>query len=71
MSLAGYQRVVLACTSCQHTFEPALGAELAQTGCERCGGWTWIAQLDPPGPAPLFPVQRTATQSNDPAEEKR
>jgi hypothetical protein len=40
--------VVLICTDCQHIFQPDLLAKLSATGCEKCGGWTWIAQTDPP-----------------------
>jgi PHP family Zn ribbon phosphoesterase len=38
--------VTLACTSCQlvYTLDPA-GFGSGNTGCPRCGGWTWIAQL--------------------------
>ena len=71
MSHAGNQRVVLACTSCQHAFEPDLVVELTQTGCELCGGWTWIAQLNPTGPAPQLPEQRTIQQTSDSVGEKR
>lgn len=71
MSREGYQRVVLACTACQHAFEPLLVVELAQTGCELCGGWTWIAQLNPEGPPPQLPEQRTVQQSSEPVGEFR
>lgn len=64
------QRVVLACTACQHAFEPDLVAELSHTGCERCGGWTWIAQLNPAGPAPQLPGQRTATPTDSVGEKR-
>ena len=38
--------VVLACTACQLVYQPDLSAfESGRTGCPRCGGWTWIAQL--------------------------
>jgi hypothetical protein len=36
----------LACTACQLVYQPDLSAfESGATGCPRCGGWTWIAQL--------------------------
>jgi hypothetical protein len=35
--------LVLTCTSC---YQPDLSAfPSGNTGCPRCGGWTWIAQL--------------------------
>ena len=39
--------VTLACTSCQHVYplEPAAFGT-GNTGCPRCGGWTWIVRLD-------------------------
>ncbi len=38
--------VQLACTSCQHVYEPDFDDfDTGNTGCPRCGGWTWIAQL--------------------------
>ena len=38
--------VVLACTACQLVYEPNLAAfDTGNTGCPRCGGWTWIAYL--------------------------
>ena len=38
--------VMLACTGCQLVYQPDLAAfESGRTGCPRCGGWTWIAQL--------------------------
>lgn len=40
--------VKLACTSCQLVYEPELADfESGNTGCPRCDGWTWIAQLGP------------------------
>lgn len=49
--------VVLLCTECHHIFQPELVAIVASTGCERCGGWTWIAQTDPPDlPRPRGPL---------------
>lgn len=71
MSRANYQRVVLACTSCQHVFQPTLIPQVGQTGCERCGGWTWIAQLDPAVPPTPLPVQHAVIQSSDPVGEKQ
>jgi hypothetical protein len=38
--------LALACTTCELLYEPdptAFGT--GTTGCPRCGGWTWIAQL--------------------------
>jgi hypothetical protein len=38
--------VKLACTTCQHVYERDLAHfQTGDTGCPRCGGWTWIAQL--------------------------
>ncbi len=38
--------VKLACTGCQHVYEPDVADfDTGNTGCPRCGGWTWIAQL--------------------------
>ncbi len=38
--------VRLACTACQLVWEPDLAAfGTGTTGCPRCSGWTWIAQL--------------------------
>ena len=38
--------VTLACTSCQLVYTPDPAAfDRGNTGCPRCGGWTWIAQL--------------------------
>ena len=39
--------VKLACTACQYVYQPDLADfDTGNTGCPRCGGWTWIAQLD-------------------------
>jgi rubredoxin len=39
--------VNLACTACQYVYQPDLADfDTGNTGCPRCGGWTWIAQLD-------------------------
>jgi hypothetical protein len=38
--------VTLVCTSCQLVYQPVsedFGS--GNTGCPRCGGWTWIAEL--------------------------
>ncbi len=44
--------VQLASTTCQHVYEPDYAAFASgSTGCPRCGGWTWIAQLPPEGVA--------------------
>ena len=41
--------VWLACTACQLVYQPDPSAfESGATGCPRCGGWTWIAQLGSP-----------------------
>jgi hypothetical protein len=38
--------VRLACTACQLVWEPDLADfGTGTTGCPRCSGWTWIAQL--------------------------
>lgn len=40
--------ITLACTSCQLVYTPdpaAFGG--GNTGCPRCGGWTWVAELIP------------------------
>jgi hypothetical protein len=43
--------VRLACTACQLVWEPDLAAfGTGDTGCPRCGGWTWIAQLGTAAP---------------------
>jgi ssDNA-binding Zn-finger/Zn-ribbon topoisomerase 1 len=40
---------VLACSTCQATWEPSLDdVARGNTGCPQCGGWTWIAQLAEP-----------------------
>jgi hypothetical protein len=40
--------VKLACTGCQLVYEPDPAAFVTgSTGCPRCGGWTWFAQLGP------------------------
>jgi hypothetical protein len=57
--------VVLCCTDCQHVYQPDLVATLSATGCERCGGWTWIAQSGPvqlPRPRAPHDNQFLATQ---------
>jgi hypothetical protein len=42
----GVPVVLLACTACQLMWEPELAAfSTGNTGCPRCSGWTWIAQL--------------------------
>jgi hypothetical protein len=41
--------VLLACTACQLVYEPDFAAfDTGNTGCPRCGGWTWIAHLGAP-----------------------
>jgi hypothetical protein len=38
--------VRLACTACQLVYEPdPADFDTGNTGCPRCGGWSWIAQL--------------------------
>jgi len=40
--------VWLACTSCQLVYQPDVADfTRGSTGCPRCHGWTWIAQLAP------------------------
>ena len=47
----GMPVIWLACTSCQLVYQPDPSAfESGATGCPRCGGWTWIAQLGSPDP---------------------
>ncbi len=50
------RRVVLVCQSCQDAWEPDLtepaNLDGAQTGCRRCGGWTWLGEVTEPDPAP-------------------
>jgi hypothetical protein len=51
--------VRLACTACQLVYEPDFAAfDTGNTGCPRCGGWTWIAQL---GASPSDHAPLTAT----------
>jgi hypothetical protein len=56
--------VVLCCTECGHIFRPDLLAQLSSTGCEECGGWTWIAQTDLP-PLPPLPHPRDPHAGDD------
>jgi hypothetical protein len=56
MDQEGQTHVVLLCTSCQHVFKPDLLVQLSQTGCERCGGWTWIVETS--AAATAIPTQR-------------
>jgi hypothetical protein len=45
-AVVGVPVVVLACTACPWVYQPDRAAfESGMTGCPRCGGWTWIAQL--------------------------
>lgn len=45
-SAAGVVVVKLACTRCELVYEPDFADfGTGRTGCPRCGGWTWIAQL--------------------------
>ena len=45
-------RVVLICQSCQDAWEPDLTEpvvlDAVQTGCRRCGGWTWMGEVSEP-----------------------
>lgn len=65
MTGAGFQWLVLVCTDCQHVFAPDLVGEVSQTGCERCGGWTWICELSVTGPGAALPKQRTSELTGD------
>jgi hypothetical protein len=47
MNTADLAPVVVCCTECRHVYQPSVRAALESTGCERCGGWTWIAQSIP------------------------
>ncbi len=48
---APWRGLVLACSACRHVYEPDLADwESGNTGCRRCGGWTWIAELVEPAP---------------------
>ena len=61
----------LACTSCQLVYQLDQSAfEAGATGCPRCGGWTWIAQLgtDQVGTdCVTTPCRRRVLSSSDPA----
>lgn len=60
----GVSVVVLACTACQHVYQPDLADfGSGNTGCRRCGGWTWIAQLGA--------TEWSAVTSNDQAAPQR
>ncbi|HEY3896025.1 MAG TPA: hypothetical protein VGL88_11725 [Pseudonocardiaceae bacterium] len=38
--------VTLACSACQLVYRPDLAVfSTGDTGCPRCGGWTWVASL--------------------------
>lgn len=63
--------VKLACTACQHVYEPQpadFGS--GNTGCPLCGGWTWIAELSTAdtsmSPDPAVTPPRTAAGSGIP-----
>jgi len=46
INLAGVSAVWLACTACQLVYQPDLSVfDSGASGCPRCGGWTWTAQL--------------------------
>ncbi len=49
-------RYLLICHSCEHAWEPDLTdpGELdgSETGCPRCGGWTWLGEITEPESAP-------------------
>jgi len=59
--------VKLACTTCQLVYRPDF-ADFStwNTGCPRCGGWTWIAQLDSPECASQT-THASRSQAPDPA----
>ncbi len=48
-------RLVVICHSCQDAWEPDVTepADLAgnETGCRRCGGWTWLGEIAEHGTA--------------------
>ena len=45
-------RLVLICHSCQDAWEPDLSdpalLSTGETGCRRCGGWTWLGEITEP-----------------------
>jgi hypothetical protein len=57
--------LALVCTTCQLVYQPHPTAySTGSTSCPRCGGWTWIAQLDPTG----WPAPDTNPQHHDSAD---
>jgi len=60
--------VVLVCTACQHTWEPALldptdYIEATSTGCALCGGWPWIGEITESGHAQRPAANPSTTRS--------
>ncbi len=47
-------RYVLVCHACQDAWEPDLTdptlVSAGETGCRRCGGWTWLGEVAEPAP---------------------
>lgn len=47
---APVRRFVVICHGCQDAWEPDLDhlgpGELTGSGCRRCGGWTWLGEVD-------------------------
>jgi hypothetical protein len=55
--------VKLACTGCELVYEPdPVAFVTGSTGCPRCGGWTWFAQLGPAESSAVPGVNRLAPQ---------
>lgn len=48
VSRAATAQLVLGCTACPHLWlvTESNWTGLESTGCPRCGGWSWLAQLD-------------------------
>lgn len=44
---AALAELLLVCSACGHLWSVTAGEwdGLGATGCPRCGGWTWLAQL--------------------------
>jgi hypothetical protein len=48
-----WPEVVLACGSCREVWAPDFEAfNTGNTGCRKCGGWTYIASTEPYTPTP-------------------
>jgi hypothetical protein len=61
---------VLGCTACEYVLSPRLEqwSDLADTGCPRCHGRTWLVSFgDPTTPAQVRPALATtaAPEEND------